>query len=85
MFKRWLYQMLALLVAWTIILAITGLVDELCGTPTHWIVIGWLCVGNGVMLVKKIDFPMPRADCIDVPGAFHMLWWATFWPRYLSA
>jgi len=84
MFKRWLYQMFALLIAWMNILMLTGLVDRVCGTPLHWIAIFWLCGGIVVMLMKKIDFPLPCGDRIDVPGAFRMLWWAAFWPRYLT-
>ncbi|WP_056442007.1 hypothetical protein [Massilia sp. Root335] len=77
--------MLALLVAWTTILAVTWLFDELCDAPMYWIAIDWLCLGNGVTPVKKIYFPMPCADRLDVPGAFRMLWWAAFRPRELSA
>ncbi|MBA5690700.1 hypothetical protein [Rugamonas apoptosis] len=76
--------MLALLVAWAIVMATTGLFDEFYGTICQYVAMIWLCVGIGVMLLKKIDFPLPRPDRIDVPGAFKMLWWATFWPRYLS-
>ena len=83
MFKRWLYQMMALLIASTILLAISGLLDDMFNTVSHFFVIAWLCTGLGVMLVKKVDFPLPRADRMDVPGAFRMLWWAAFWPRYL--
>lgn len=84
MFKRWFYQMLALLVAWTIILAITGLFDKACGTVSQYFAIAWLCLGIGIMLLKKIDFPLPKPDRIDVPGAFRMLWWAAYWPSYLT-
>jgi hypothetical protein len=83
MFKRWLYQMAALLIAWTILLAVSGLLDELCNTISQLFVIAWLCSGLGIMLLKKIDFPLPQPDRVDVPGAFKMLWWAAFWPRYL--
>ncbi|MBK4737852.1 hypothetical protein [Noviherbaspirillum pedocola] len=82
-FSRWLHQMLALLIAWTILLGVTGLLDEFYGTVSQYLVMVWLCLGIGVMLLKKIDFPVPQADRIDVPGAFRMLWWAAFWPRYL--
>lgn len=83
MFKRWLYQMVALVIAWTILLATSGLLDDLFDTVSHLFVIAWLCAGLGVMLVKKINFPLPQADRVDVAGAFRMLWWAAFWPRYL--
>jgi hypothetical protein len=79
-----MYQMVALLIAWTVLLAATGLIDELFNFETHPILIGWLCVGIGIMLIRKIDFPLPAIDRVDVPGAFTMLWWAAFWPRYLS-
>lgn len=82
-FSRWLHQMLALLIAWTILLGVTGLLDEFYGTVSQYLVMVWLCLGIGVMLLKKIDFPVPQADRIDVPGAFRMLWWAAFWSRYL--
>lgn len=75
--------MVALLIAWTILLATTGLIDQLCNTKIHLILIAWLCVGIGVMLIKKIDFPFPQVGRVDVPGAFTMLWWAAFWPKYL--
>ena len=83
-FKRWMYQMLALLIAWAILLAATGLIDELYSIKSHFILTVWLCVGIGIMLIKKVDFPYPRVDRIDVPGAFTMLWWSAFWPRYLG-
>jgi hypothetical protein len=82
-FKRWLYQMVALLIVWTILLAVTGWLDKLCNTMSQFFIIAWLCVGIGIMLLKKIDFPLPQADRVDVPGAFKMLWWAAFWPYYL--
>jgi hypothetical protein len=81
--KRWLHQVAALLIAWTILLAVAGLVDELCNTITQLLAIAWLCAGIGIMLLMKMDFPFPQVDRIDVPGAFKMLWWAAFWPSYL--
>lgn len=82
-FRRWMYQMLALLITWAILLAATGLIDEIYSVETHFILTVWLCIGIGIMLIKKIDFPYPKVDRIDVLGAFTMLWWAAFWPRYL--
>jgi hypothetical protein len=84
LFMRWLRQMVALLTVWGIILAASGLIDELCGTVSHFIILGWLGVGIAVMLVKRVNFPFPRVDQIDIPGAFRMLWWAAFWPHYLG-
>ena len=84
LFKRWIFQMLALLIAWAILLGATGLIDELCGVEIHLILTAWLCIGIGIMLIKKIDFPFPGVDLIDVPGAFTMLWWAACWPCYLK-
>jgi hypothetical protein len=85
LFKRWFFQVLALLIAWTILLGASGLIDELCGMKTHLVLVAWLCTGIAVMLIKQINFPFPGVDRIDVPGAFTMLWWAACWPWYLRA
>jgi hypothetical protein len=42
LFKRWIFQMLALLIAWAILLGATGLIDELCGIELHLILTAWL-------------------------------------------
>jgi hypothetical protein len=83
LFKRWMYQMVALLVAWAILLAATRLIEELCSIQIHSILITWLGVGIVIMSTKKVNFPFPLVDRVDVPGAFVMLWWAAFWPKYL--
>jgi len=82
-FKDWLHQFAALLITWTILSGVTGLFDELYNSNSRLLLTAWLCIGIGVMVSKNIDFPLPRVDRIDVQGAFRMLWWAAFWPRYL--
>lgn len=81
--KDWLSQAAALLVAWMLLLCATYLLDRHFGKITQLCLVLWLCIGMGIMLIKKIDFPVPRWDTIDVIGAFRMLWWAGFWPRYV--
>ncbi|HEY8100331.1 MAG TPA: hypothetical protein VIF82_06225 [Burkholderiaceae bacterium] len=82
-FKDWLYQLVAFLIAWSIVSSLMGLVDDFYGTLTRLYLTAWLCAGMAVMLMKNIKFPYPQVDRVDVIGAFKTLWWATFWPRYL--
>lgn len=59
----------------TILLGVPSLVDELCNTVSHLVVIAWLCIEIGIMFLKKMDQ-------VDVSGAFKMMWWTVFWPMY---
>ena len=82
-FKDWLYQVVAFLIAWSIVSSLMGLVDDFYGTHARLCLTAWLCIGMAVMLLRKVAFPYPRVDRVDVIGAFRTLWWAIFWPHYL--
>ena len=85
-FKKWLHQAAALWLAWALlILGASSMLDGLLHTIVALVLVSWLCTGIVVMLCKNLAFPMPRTDQVDIAGAFRMLWWAVFWPRYLRS
>lgn len=83
-FKEYGYRAFALLVVWALLLGAASLIDDFYGTITRLVLVAWICIGICIMLSKKIDFPLPEGHRIDLFGAFRMLWWAIFWPRYLT-
>ena len=76
-------QFLALVIAYGAALALPTIADFILDTHFEWIAVLWLNVGLFVMRVKKIAFPMPKGDRVDMRGGLTILWWALFWPSYL--
>jgi hypothetical protein len=81
---RWRYQVGASFLAWAVILVVGAKLDQVLGMPSCYLISVWLGSGIALMLIKGIDFPMPRCERVDVAGAFSMLWWSACWPRYLA-
>ncbi len=82
-FAIWFRQCLAFIIAWTVLLFAPLLVDQVIHALIHLVLLGWVCIGLGVMLTKGIDLPKMKADRVDVAGAVRILWWAVHWPRHL--
>lgn len=74
----------AFLIVWIGVFAVTATLDLLFNTVFRLVLVSWLCIGIGVMLSKRVSFPVPNGDRLDVRGAFATLWWAAFWPRYVG-
>ncbi|MBI2770452.1 MAG: hypothetical protein HYX47_12575 [Burkholderiales bacterium] len=77
-------QAAAFAIVWLVLFALTGTFDLLFDTIVRLAVASWLCIGLGVMLSKRVAFPLPRGDRLDVGGALATLWWAAFWPKYVG-
>lgn len=77
-------QAAAFVIVWFVIFALTGTFDLLFDTIVRLALTCWLFIGLGVMLSKRVAFPLPRGDRLDVGGALVTLWWAAFWPKYVS-
>ena len=65
------------------VLMVPVIFDFIYDTHSELYVIVWLNVGLFVMRLKKISFPEPAMNHIDIVGGLRVLWWALFWPRYL--
>ena len=68
----WTHRALAFLGAWAIIHAGLAALDWIADTGIEPIVIGWICVGVSVRLLRQSAGPwreLPRADRVDVRGA----------------
>lgn len=76
-------QMVAVVAAFIIVLIVPLICDFLFDTYVEMGMIVWFNVGLFVMRMKRMAFPMPRPDRVDVGGGLRVLWWAVFWPRYL--
>lgn len=81
---HYLYHLLAMVGAYGLVLLVPMLVDFAFGSYTELSLILWLTIGIGVMHAKKVRYPTPDMHSVDVRGGLRVLWWALFWPRYLS-
>ncbi len=77
-------QAAAFAIVWLVIFALTSTFDLMFDTIVRLTLTSWLCIGIGVMRSKRMVFPLPRGDRLDVGGALATLWWAAFWPKYLG-
>ena len=77
------YHLLAMALAYGLVLLLPMMVDFAFDTDVELIVIGWLNIGMVVMIGKGIEFPKPDTRHVDVVGALKTFWWALFWPNYL--
>lgn len=59
------------------------MIDVFLNTSLTILGVIWLNLGLACMRFKKIIFPMPDKNKIDVVGSFNLMWWAIFWPKYL--
>ena len=78
-----MYHLCGMALAYGLVLFIPMNVDFTYETNVELLVIGWLNIGLIVMVRKRIQFPTPDRQRIDVIGALKTLWWAFFWPNYL--
>ena len=81
--SEWVLRVVALLVAWTAVLAGCAVAGRILGHRIWPGVMAWVVMGLVLMLRNSADAPIPAGANVDVPGAFHMLWWAALWPSRL--
>lgn len=79
-----LIQLASFLLAILAIFTVPLLCDTYLGTPFTIFGIVWLNLGVACMRLKKINFPLPRKNKLDPAGAIKTIWWALFWPNYLT-
>ena len=82
-FRRILFHILAMTIAYGSVLIIPMLFDYAFDTNVEIFVIVWLNTGLFVMRLKNMPFPQPDNNRVDVRGGWRALWWAAFWPSYL--
>lgn len=81
----WLFRNIAILIGWLIIIAGAAVGGWLFGiTELYLAPMMWLCIGGLVLAHRKIDYPVPSGDRVDIKGALAMFWWMAWWPRYLK-
>ena len=81
---HYLFDVLAMALAYGAVLTPSLLIDFAFDTRCEWLVIVWFNIGIAVMRWKNMDFPSPDMRRIDVLGGLRVLWWALFWPTYLG-
>jgi hypothetical protein len=82
-FPQLLRHLLAMAIAYGLVLMIPLFVDFTFDTSTELMAIVWLNVGLFIMRLKRMPFPTPDMGRVDVVGGLRVLWWALFWPSYL--
>lgn len=82
--KTILFSCVSLIAAYGTVLAIPVSIDFMFDTSIQLIVITWINIGVTVMRLKKMPFPLPASDRVDLQGGLRLLWWALFWPSYLG-
>lgn len=83
MLKECCHRAVALLVAWSLILAVSAMVGRILDFQFWPALMVWVLVGLILMLHKAAGAPLPAGTNVDVVGAIHMLWWAARWPTRL--
>jgi hypothetical protein len=81
--KQLIYRIAGMAFAYACVLIVPTVVDFICAANIALCVIVWLNVGLFVMRIKKMPFPEPSVDRIDIRGGLRVLRWALFSPRYL--
>lgn len=76
---------LTIIAAYGLVLALPMLLDFAFDTRLELITIVWINVGIFVMCAKKMPIPLPDSRHVDVSGGLRLIWWALFWPSYLSS
>ena len=80
----WLFRNIAILIGWLVIIAGAGAIGWLLDIAELYLApMMWLCIGGLVLAHRKIEYPVPSGDRIDIKGALAMFWWMAWWPRYL--
>jgi hypothetical protein len=80
---NFLHQVTAMIVAFGLLLVVPMIADFAYDTHVEIGVIIWVNIGIFIMHIKKIDFPVPADEYVDIKGGLKMLWWAIYWPAYL--
>ena len=83
--RQFVFHIAGMASAYATVLLIPVFFNFIYNTFLELCVIVWLNLGLFVMQAKKIRFPEPATDRIDTRGGIRVLWWAAFWPRYLSS
>ena len=81
--KQWVHRMVALEVAWCLLLASCAVMGRLLEFQFWPAVMAWLLIGLVLMLPNSYGAPFPSGDNVDVVGALRMLWWSALWPSRL--
>ena len=81
--REWILRVIALLVAWDVVLAACAIAGRLLGYRIWPEVMTWVLIGLVLMLRNSVDAPIPAGTDVDVVGAFQMPWWAARWPTRL--
>jgi len=80
-----LTRLVALAVAWSLVLVLAAIVDWIADIQIWPFVVAWIWVGLFVMLLIPRNHPLPDGSFVDVRGAVRMLWWAARWSlRFLN-
>jgi hypothetical protein len=80
---NFVHQVTAMIISFGLLLLVPMIADFAYETHVEVGVIIWVQIGIFIMRVKKIDYPQPAPEYVDVRGGFKMLWWAIYWPAYL--
>jgi hypothetical protein len=75
-----LTRLVALAVAWSLVLVFAAIVDWVADSQIWLFVVVWIWAGLFVMLLSPRQHPLPDGSFVDVRGALRMLWWAAQWP-----
>ena len=78
-----LTRFVALLVAWSVVLALAAIIDWVADIQIWPFVVIWIRAGLFVMLWNPRHHPIPDGRFVDVPGALRMLLWAARWPMQI--
>lgn len=78
--KQWVNRLVALEVAWCLLLAACSVVGRLIDFQFWPALMGWVLIGLVLMIANSFGAPLPSGETVDVIGALRMLWWAALWP-----
>lgn len=78
--KEWVHRLVALQVAWCLVLAVCAVVGQLLDFRFWPAIMGWLLIGLVLMIPSSLGTPLPSGEHVDVVGALRMLWWSALWP-----
>jgi hypothetical protein len=81
--KQWVHRLVALEVAWCLLLAACAVVGRLINFQFWPALMGWVLIGLVLMIPDSFGAPLPSGETVDVIGALRMLWWAALWPMRL--
>lgn len=80
--RAWALQVIAAMVAWNLVVAVSAVLGYLLGVRFWPFVMVWLWVGLLVVLWKHVHFALPAGDRVDVVAMLLLLSQAAQWPKY---